>query len=360
MTRDPCHIAVICPHRIGDVLLTTPLIRSLKTAWPAATIDAITLSTSAVALQGNPDVTRILAMPPRASLKQSLRAIGRARRYDLAVATLYTDRTHFLALWCSRKRVGLIPGQGDGRWWKRWSCRRSATSNGRGGHTVDNYLQIADVLGIARSTEVVPPRPAHAATPVPGSATPPYAVIHPFPLFRYKQWTAAGWEALTRHLLERGLTIYVTGGPAAADVRRAQAIVAATDSSRVHTLAGQISFAALTPLIEDARVYIGPDTSVTHLAAATGTPTVALFGPIDPRIWGPWPCRWNGTAPSPWVTRRPLQHTGNVWIVQGIEPCVPCNQEGCERRPDSLSRCLTGLPVQRVAQAVDQALRFSR
>lgn len=352
----PRHIAVICPHRIGDVLLTTPLIRSLKGAWPQAHIDAITLDASSVALEGNPDIERVISMPYRASLKRSMQALGPPRRYDLAVATLPTDRTHLLAWWCGRNRAGLIPAQGPGRKWKRWSCRWAADAGARGGHTVDDYLQLAEMLGIARCPAVVPPRPTPSLPADLPSTTAPYAVIHPSPLFAYKQWTAAGWVALTRHLLRRGLAVHVTGGPNPEDVARAQAIVDATDPIRVHTLAGQLRFAELTPLIEHARLYVGPDTSVTHLAAATGTPTVALFGPIDPRVWGPWPLHWNGLSPSPWVTRMPLQHAGNVWIVQGVEPCVPCNLEGCERRPDSLSRCLTGLPVGRVTRAVDAAL----
>ena len=45
----------------------------------------------------------------------------------------------------------------------------------------------------------------------------------------------------------------------------------------------------LPDLLSQARVYVGPDTSVTHLAAAAGCPTVALYGPTDPRLWGPWP-----------------------------------------------------------------------
>jgi len=47
--------------------------------------------------------------------------------------------------------------------------------------------------------------------------------------------------------------------------------------------------AAFHGAAQGARLYVGPDTSVTHLAAASGCPTIALFGPTDPRLWGPWP-----------------------------------------------------------------------
>jgi ADP-heptose:LPS heptosyltransferase len=71
----------------------------------------------------------------------------------------------------------------------------------------------------------------------------PYAVIHAAPIFTYKRWT--------------------------------------TD--------GKLEWPELTAIVGAALVYIGPDTAITHLAAATGTPTVSLYGPTDPRIWGPWP-----------------------------------------------------------------------
>jgi len=58
----------------------------------------------------------------------------------------------------------------------------------------------------------------------------------------------------------------------------------------------QFSWSQNTALLRRARVYVGPDTSTSHLAAATGCPTVALFGPMDPRVWGPWPARRNAQA----------------------------------------------------------------
>ena len=101
----------------------------------------------------------------------------------------------------------------------------------------------------------------------------------------------------------------------------------------------------------------GPDTSVTHLAAATGTPTVALYGPTDPRLWGPWPA---GGLGEPWAAAATIQNRGNVWLVQNPPSCpwsiLPCQQEGCERHLDSYSRCLDELTVSQVLSAVDGAL----
>jgi heptosyltransferase-3 len=92
---------------------------------------------------------------------------------------------------------------------------------------------------------------------------------------------------------------------------------------------------------------------VTHLAAAAGCPTVALFGPTDPRLWGPWPA---GGLHEMWRAAGPIQRRGNVWLVQHAQPCTPCQKEGCERHLDSHAACLDELSVAEVLAAVDQAL----
>jgi len=119
----------------------------------------------------------------------------------------------------------------------------------------------------------------------------------------------------------------------------------------------QFSWPKNVALLSHAQVYIGPDTSVSHLAAATGCPTVTLFGPTDPRIWGPWPV---GGLEVPWQASGNIQHRGNVWLVQNPLPCMPCMLEGCERRIGSASACLQELTAEQVLTAVDQALASGR
>ena len=355
MGPTPRRILALCTRRLGDVLLTTPLLRSLRRAWPEAELDVLTLQWSAPALEGNPDVSRVLAIPEGAGIGQTLRAIGGPRRYDLALSTLHGDRPHYTGLWAAGTRVNVVPpGNGEGGWWKRPLSTRAVVRD-HDAHMVVQYLRLADALGIARHAELVPPRAnqPHAAL----AALPkPYAVVHAAPMYAYKRWTLEGWRALIRWLAAQGLHVVLTGGPAA-DERRYVDEVAAGFGSAVSVLAGQLSFGQLTGLIEPAKVFIGTDTSVTHLAAATGVPTLALFGPTATATWGPWPRGAVAEGASPWRMSAPLQQRGNVWIVQGVEHCAPCHQEGCERRRDSRADCLDFLPAARVIAATDQALR---
>jgi heptosyltransferase-3 len=118
--------------------------------------------------------------------------------------------------------------------------------------------------------------------------------------------------------------------------------------------AGKLSLGASACLISRARIYIGPDTAMTHIAAALGTPTVALYGPTNPVKWGPWP-RSQAPDANPW-RRCGSQRAGNVVLLQGPGACVPCHLSGCDRHIGSYSDCLQQLPTARVIAAIEQLL----
>ena len=339
-------ILVIALRRLGDVLLTTPLIRSLRRAWPDAILDALVFTDTAGIIDGNPDLNGVVVMPPRPSVLQSLALAARLwRAYDLVVSTQAGDRPTFFAWVAGKKRVGLAQTEFGGRL-KRAMLHRSVVQ-ADGVHRVEQILRLADALGIARVPELVCPRAADAGERPLGA----YAVIHAAPMFRYKQWTPAGWRELAGALAARGLNVIATGGPAEAERRYLDAV---WNGAPVKRRDGQLAWPQLAGLLSKARVYIGPDTSVTHLAAASGSPTVALYGPTDPRLWGPWPV---GGLETPWAATGAVQRRGNVWLVQNALPCTPCQLEGCERRLDSYSQCLDELSSEQVIAAVDQALR---
>jgi heptosyltransferase-3 len=176
-------------------------------------------------------------------------------------------------------------------------------------------------------------------------------------MYRYKQWRLDGWVAMIGWLRDRGYAVALSGGPAVAEVEYAACVVAAAGEP-VSNFVGQLRLGETAELIRRAKLFIGPDTSATHIAAATGTPTLALFGPSNPVRWGPWPTGWP-------AGREPWSHVGsgrrsNVYLLQGEGACVPCGFEGCDRHRDSESRCLTEMPVSRVADAAAQLLGLPR
>jgi heptosyltransferase III len=338
-------ILVVVLRRLGDVLLTTPLIRSVKRAFPQASIDALVFAGTEGILAGNPDLSKILTIPERPRTSETLALMLRLwRRYDLALSAQTGDRPTTLAVVAGRQSAGPLEADGLGAAIKRFVLSRSYVSD-REQHRVLDILQLAEVLGVPAHAEIV--CPGGAARPALAPAQ-PYAVIHAAPKFIYKRWTIDGWRRLAVSLRERGLATIVTG--AASDCSYLDEIWRGSDAVR---LDGKLTWPEISSLLAEARVYIGPDTAVTHLAAAAGAPTIALYGPTDPSQWGPWPqCGLD----QPWVASGTIQRRGNVWLVQNPLPCLPCRLEGCEWRLDSHSQCLDELSLMQVVSAVDQAL----
>ena len=217
------------------------------------------------------------ARAPRDSLAL-LRKLWRA--YDLAISTQSGDRPTLFAWAAGRQSVGFVEAQGTMARVK-WLALGFPVAVAGGLHRVNDVLRLAEAIGISPLPEVIAPRGPLRSGIAPDR---PYAVIHAAPMFRYKRWTADGWQVLAAGLDARGLTVIATGGP---DDRPYLDEVwsGQPEVRRVDVL----PWPELAALIAGAQVYVGPDTSVTHLAAATGTPTIALYGPTDPRLWGPWP-----------------------------------------------------------------------
>ena len=354
MSGAPRSILVVATRRIGDVLLVTPLIRSLRNAYPQATIDVLVFAGKAGVLEGNPDCSGVIEVAERPRAREHWGLLRRIfRRYDLAIATQQSDRSHLYAWLASGRRIGLVPDKSWSSAWKRASCHAYEVLDDVNTHTVVQNLRLADHLGVARHYEVVGPRVEKTF-----AFEKPYAVVHPVAMFAYKSWTPEGWKGLIAWLHGRGLAVFLTGGPSAEERAYCAALAGAPD---VVDLSGRLSFGELAEMIRRARLYIGPDTSVTHLAAACGTPTLAIFGPSNPVKWGSWPVGATDD-PSPWrMLARPWQRKGNVVLLQGVQPadlgsCLPCRLEGCERHINSASRCLTEMPLDAVRAAALELL----
>jgi heptosyltransferase-3 len=334
----PRRILLICTQRIGDVLLATPVARSLKQAWPDAKLDFLVFKGTEGVLAGNPDIDQVIALPHRTDWRGKLAQFRQLwRRYDLSVASIASDRARLYGWVGAKFRVGFITNEEKG---KTLLLNRWITFDNLNTHTVAMNLRLMDLLGIAPQYQVVPPavapeKQAALSNKVAALNGKPYAVLHPSPKYAYKMWRQDGWIELAQWLTEQGLDVVLTGGPDA-DERDYAAAVA--KQAQVVNLAGELSLAETAQLISHAKLFVGPDTAVTHIAAAVGAPTIALFGPSNPIKWGPWPQSWNKQE-SPWPWRGGGRQ-GNVMMIQGEGDCVPCLLEGCDRHINSDSLCL--------------------
>ena len=355
-------ILLLAMPLIGDVILATPLLRSLRWAYPKSTIDVFVYKSHGAVLKGNPDLDRVIEVVERPKGRELFNLFRRLfRHYDLSLSNSTSDRKILYAVLAARRSLTLVP---PARWqdaWKRVLSYGWTELDDRYTHTVVQNLRLADLLGIERCYEVVPPQSQHAARLLDellpfDRRSQAYAVLHLAPRWHYKRWTSAGWKELADYLARRGLRLVLTGG---ADKQELEYIRTVTQNmpDTVCNLAAKLGFGEVAKLIADSRVYVGPDTAVTHLAAATGAPTVALFGPTNPLKWSPWPRGYAENRPP--FAKVGSGRVNNVFLVQGEGECVPCHEEGCERHKLSASLCLEEMAGATVIRAVDELAGWS-
>ncbi len=354
----PRRVLVVSMRFLGDALLTTPLARAARHAWPGCEVDMLVFRGCEAMLEGNPHIDHVLAVDQRPGKQQQWRELRALwNRYDLAFIT-QTGTRPFLYGWAAAK-FAVAPSSGERRknWWKQALLWKHVPSAGPTARVLDNEGLLKAVGITLSSAAPTPPSAgldrAGLSSLVGSDLSHPYVVLHPSPRWRYKQWHDDGWRSLIRSLLERAFTVVVTGGPGDDEGRYLQRVLGNLTSPELIPLPGRLSLAQTADLIRHASLFVGVDTATTHLAAATGTPTVAIFGPTDPTVWGPWP-RAGG---RPYERIAAVQVRGTVRLIQNpVFGCQPCHQEGCERHVNSPSACLDELSTDRVIAAAIEML----
>ncbi|MGB4812112.1 MAG: glycosyltransferase family 9 protein [Methylophilaceae bacterium] len=359
----PKKILVIITRRIGDVLLATPLIHTLKIAWPHAEVDVLVFENTRGILANHPDIHQVIAMPSDGSKLAKFKWQWHLwRKYDLAISALTSDRATIIAWISGKYRIGLLEDKPNQNW-KKWLLNDWVMFDNVNTHTVSMVLKLASKLGLSTAPEVS----AHWTMQdsqwvdglLAGHQNQTYVVLHVYPKFAYKMWLSEAWVELVNWLNAQNFQVILTGSSDPEELRYIAQLIEKLPKNTLN-LASKLNFAQMAYLLKNAKIYVGPDTVATHLAAAMGAPTVALFGPSNPVKWGPWPAGYTKEN-SPWKMVGATQKVNNVILLQGIQPkdfapCVPCTFEGCERNINSRSRCLDELPASRVIAAINTLL----
>ena len=352
-------VLIIAVPALGDVLLCTPLMRSLRTMAPEMQVDVLVRTGHGAILEGNRDVHAVLEMNRRPPIGETLAQMWRLfRSYDLVISNSISDRAALYALAAAPRRISMVAPRKPGRiQWKRWLYDEYVEHDDDRHHTLDHTTMLGELLGLDVQPRPVPPRAHNSAAVVAALLGPnwerrQFAILHPTPALAYKRWQTRGWRRVADHLRQQGLEVLVTGDGNEKELEYLHDCIRFRDGTVTH-LAGKLRLGDIPALLERCRVFVGVDTVVTHVAAATGIPTVALFGPSHPVVWGPWPATFEGRTP---FKKHGSQRVGNVHLVQGPGPCVPCAKAGCLDQPDSRSDCLSALSVSEVTRAIDSFL----
>lgn len=239
---------VIRPGGIGDFIVSLPALECLKTDY----LEIWTRSET-VPLARFADRARSIAstgLDLLAVTEPPARLIDDLHGFDSVVSWYGANRPEFRA---ETERLGLP-----------FTFFRALPPEGTGVHAVDFYLDHVRTLGPCASDGI--PRLDCAR-----EDAEPFAVIHPFSGSARKNWPLENFGQLARRL-QLAMPVYWCYGPEDPPE---------DDAVRIENLY------ELACWLAKASLYVGNDSGITHLAAAVGTPVLALFGPTDPAVWGP-------------------------------------------------------------------------
>ena len=351
------HILVIRPDHLGDLLFSTPALRILRRRFPDAHISALIGPWGVPALRDCPHINDIITLPfpgftkqakpspwqPYALLHRWARQLQ--GRYDLAVVLRFDHWWGALLAYLARipQRVGYnVPEVAP--------FLSHAASHIAGRHQVLQNLRLFD-------WDEVNAHPSgsihHEATPldcplefhIPEQAVAwvkkllshsrPIA-IHPGAGAAIKLWRVDGWVAVADALSrETDSQIILTGTQAEHPLC---VEIAAKMESEPLVLAGETTLDQLAAVLSKCRLVLGLDSGPLHLAVATGTTTVHLYGPVDAEIFGPWGSKERHRV-----------------LVSGW-PCIPCNR--LDYGPNELANhpCVREISTDAVLTAAHQTL----
>ncbi|MGP1585520.1 MAG: glycosyltransferase family 9 protein [Schwartzia sp. (in: firmicutes)] len=285
-------ILVIDLAFIGDVILATPTVRALKEAYPSAHITMLTVPLTADVAAMNPYVDEVLVYDKRGrdrGLSGMWRVSRRLKekRFDLAVCMNFAVRGAVIA-WLAGipQRIGYDAQHGG-------LFLNLVASSKRDGirHETLNHLEVLKPLGITTAdTRLVlaPPEEAWAGLKekqaihhIPEAG---YLVLCPFGSYARKDLPLATAAHLVRHWSRRR-AIFLIGG--AAERERLEQVARLAGLPLGNVLGGALTLPELAVFLQKAACFITVDTGPLHVAQGVGCRTVAVFGPTDPRVWGP-------------------------------------------------------------------------
>ena len=352
----PKNILIINIRLIGDVLLTTPLIGLLKNVYPGAEIDILVGRGTGEFLEKDPRVRRVLYSEKKGN--GYFRDIF--RKYDLAINLNASDRGNIAVLIAGRKvRVGFY--QGGSFWrnvWKKLLFNFPIPFPGYI-HVARNCQLVIEAMGhrVAKLEAKVfwdaeDERLVQAALSEKGYVS-PYFVVHPFARWDYKYWRMERFAEVSDALVERyALQPVWTSSPAGNEIEMLRE-AAQLCRHRPVLVPGKFSLNQMACLLARASFYLGLDTAISHVAATTGVPMVALYGPTMAERWSPW--NNNGPAAQQCPALRGSQRVGKTILLQQEWECVPCGKAGCDDKGGE-SPCLAAIDTLEVLAAADQLL----
>ncbi|MEI8176163.1 MAG: glycosyltransferase family 9 protein [Candidatus Omnitrophota bacterium] len=290
-------IVVIRTDRIGEVVLTTPVITAMREAYPGAHISMVVRPRVRPLVEDNPYIDEVIEYaPPAAGLREAfwLRAALIGRAFDIAIVVNPRKESHLAVFLAGIPvRVGF-----DHKWAFLLTHKVKDLKALAARHEVEYNLDLPRAIGIEPRKkypfiDVTVPlekitQKIKEASPT-GSDICCLAAIHPCTSDPRKQWPLESFARAADMLVDKGYAVVVIAGVEEAPAARK--MIALMKRAPVD-LSGKLDLKELAALLESSKFLISADSGPVHIAAAVGTPVVALFGGASegskPKRWGPF------------------------------------------------------------------------
>jgi lipopolysaccharide heptosyltransferase II len=327
------NVLVVRFSSIGDILLTTPLLRAIRHTHPGGHITVVTKRAYLPLLSHNPHVHRVIGLAP----DRSLTGLAAELRGDK-----YTDLLDLHNSLRSRALRILVPGR-----WRSYPKHRMARALlllAKRNRYRDRRPVPERYFSAARHLQVVPdgrppeffigPEATEEATGWLRSAgldsASSIVAVAPGAAHATKRWPIEHWRALIGRILQDGHSVVIVGGPDDVAVARQLAGIA---PGRLASAAGSCGLQGTGAILQRARALVSGDTGVMHMASGVGTPVAALFGPTV-EAFGFFP------------------YTKLAGVVELPLPCRPCSTQGGPRCPLGHHRCMVDMEPSAVYAAL--------
>jgi ADP-heptose:LPS heptosyltransferase len=284
-------VLVIRRRYLGDIVLLGSVLRNLRLHWPAAHLTVLTEAAYSGVLALNPDVDGALTFPRRATEWFGfLRALRRARfthvlDFDNTEKTALVSRFTSAAVRATFDRE-LIPFRYGGFYTHTAKVTNAFYDSH---HITETYLALPAAIGVplaSREVRLVPhPDDVSAMARPTGSSAPFRILIHPGSRSAHRIWPLERYAAVADQLQDRlHAQVFVTAGPG--EQKLVEEIRAHAKTHLVPSTAPR-DVGSLAALLAQFDVFLCHDSGPMHVAAAVGTPVVALFGSQNATIWRP-------------------------------------------------------------------------
>jgi heptosyltransferase-3 len=351
----PKNILVIKFRNIGDVLLTAPLISTLKMNLPQSRVCAAVKLGTEEMLHGHPHLDKLYVLPKRNKKEKKIKFLFRyinwllelrRENFDLAINTTEGDRGIILSLLVGAKEKWSELKNPEKRRWRAWVLTKIIPPGTKKTHTVLRNLRLAAPLTKTphfcvylnvnqKDLNIVTNMLQNACW----SPSSPLLHIHPTSRWFFKCWPDKSTAKVIDRLIDYGIQVVLTCGPDIKERSRIENIVQLCHRNPIN-LGGKLTLTQTAAVSKIADHFFGVDSAPMHMAAAMGTSVTAIFGPSGAYDWGPWPNQWEQNI-NPYPLKNGAQLAGSHQVIQKTWGCVPCGQDGCEG--NKKSACLDTL-----------------